>query len=106
MADDDFLVFAAGGVEAVFVENHLAGFGPLPPGFLRDVIVDFLTQFGVKGRLVEARELLFQLYAKNFVRHCHFLARRSTQNYLTMGEGCWRMVSQTSGSGKGPTTKD
>src|SRR5262245_52113098 len=41
LADNYFLVFAAGGIQAVFVQEHFAEFGPLIPGLLRDVVVDF-----------------------------------------------------------------
>src|SRR5215469_4195511 len=67
--DNDFLVFFAGRVEAVFVQNHLAELGPLLPGSGRNVVVDLLAKFGVEGRLVEAGKLLLELYAKNFVCH-------------------------------------
>src|SRR5258707_10175981 len=83
VANNDFLVFAAGGVEAVLVQHHLAEFGPLVPGFLRHAVIDFLAEFGIKRRLVEAGQLLFQLYAKNFVRHVSSLMSWVTGNYLT-----------------------
>src|SRR6266550_7202873 len=83
VADNDFLVFAAGRVEAVLVKYHLAEFRPLVPGFLRHAVIDLLAEFGVKGRLVEAGQLLFQLYAKNFVRHIGSLMSWLTRDYLT-----------------------
>src|SRR4029077_4512818 len=83
VTDYDFLVFAARGVQAILVEHHLAELGPLVPGFLRHVVIDFLAEFGIKGRLVEAGQLLLQLYAKNFVRHVGSLIAWLTGNYLT-----------------------
>src|SRR4029077_16385992 len=60
---DPFLVLTAGGVQAVFVQDHLAKIAPLPPGFLRHVLIDFLAQLGVKGRLIQSRQFLLQLNA-------------------------------------------
>src|SRR5271156_2557869 len=57
--DDDFLIFAAGRVQAVFVEQHLAVFGPQAPRFLGYVVVDFAAEVVVKGRLVEPRQFPF-----------------------------------------------
>src|SRR5215469_3082594 len=66
---DDFLILLAGGVEAIFVEDHLAELGPLLPGSGRNIVVDLLSELGVEGRLVETGELLLELYAENFVCH-------------------------------------
>jgi len=63
--DDDLLILAAGGVEAVLVEEHLAEFGPLIPGLLGDVVVDFLAERVVEGRLGESGELLLEFCAED-----------------------------------------
>jgi len=57
--DDDFLVLLAGGVEAIFVEQHLAMLHPLAPRLLRDVVVDFFSEVAVERRLGKAGQFLF-----------------------------------------------
>ena len=54
LLDDRGLVLAAGGIEPVFVQQHLAEFRPPLPGLERDVIVDFLTQLRIERRLIQA----------------------------------------------------
>jgi hypothetical protein len=63
---DDFLILLARGVQAIFVEQHLAVFRPLIPGFLRDLVVDSLSQVGAEGRLGERGQFLFQFCAEDF----------------------------------------
>src|ERR1700722_6883864 len=75
---DRFLIFAAGRVQAIFVEQHFAELDPAIPRLLGNVVINFLAKIGVEGRFIEAGELLFQLHAENCV--CHGL---SCKNYLT-----------------------
>ena len=66
---DDFLIFAASGVQAVFIEQHFAMLHPHLPGLLGDIFVDLLAEFVVERRLVETGELFVELYAMDHVRH-------------------------------------
>src|SRR5206468_706606 len=52
LLNDYFLILAAGGIEAVLVQQHLAELRPLLPGLLGDILVDFLAKVGVEGRLL------------------------------------------------------
>src|ERR1700719_1165151 len=56
---DYFLIFAAGGIQAIFVEQHLAVLHPHPPGFLRDVVVNLLAEFVVEWGLFQAGHIFF-----------------------------------------------
>src|ERR1035441_9068325 len=64
---DDFLVLLARGVQAIFVEQHLAVLHPLAPRLLRDIFVDFFSQVAVEWRLGESGQFLFQFCAEDFV---------------------------------------
>src|SRR5271168_5659739 len=70
---DRFLVFAAGWVQAIFVQQHLAELDPLVPRLLRDVLINPFPEFGVKGRLVQAGQIFFQLGTENSVFRHGFL---------------------------------
>src|SRR5579864_4852830 len=75
LADDDFLIFAARGVHAVFVEQHLAEFSPLVPGLLRDVVINLVAEVGVKRGLVQAGKFLMEFDAINETL-CHKLLEK------------------------------
>ena len=53
------LGFLGPGLQAVFVQEHFLAFNPLAPGLLADVLIDFLTEIGVEGGLVQAFGGLF-----------------------------------------------
>ena len=57
LLDDNFLIFAAGRIEAVFVQQHLAKLGPASPCLLRDVVVDLLSERTVEWGLVQTAEV-------------------------------------------------
>src|SRR5580658_6039544 len=69
LLDDDFLIFPAGRIQAVFVQQHLAVFSPHSPGFLRHIVVDLAAQIVVEGRFVHPWHFSFQFHAENSVRH-------------------------------------
>ena len=64
---DDFLILLAGGVQAIFVEQHFAVLHPLAPRLLRDMVIDLFPQFAVEWRLGKTRQFLFQFCAEDFV---------------------------------------
>jgi len=67
---DNFLILLARGVQTIFVEQHFAMLHPLSPSLLRDVVVYFLAQFAIEGRLGKSGQITFQFRAENFVfRH-------------------------------------
>src|SRR3981081_2300773 len=66
---NNFLILAAGWVQTVLIEQHLAMLGPHAPGLLRDIFVNLLAKLIVKRGFVQARQFLFQLHAKDSVRH-------------------------------------
>src|SRR5882757_6419573 len=80
---DHFLILLARRVQPILVEKHLAILRPLSPGLLRDLVIDFLTQFGIEWRLRQSGQLLFQLCAENFVFRHDF--RCPQKNYRTCG---------------------
>ena len=43
LLDDEFLVFAVGGIQAVLVQDHLAVFRPKAPGIAGDMLVNSLA---------------------------------------------------------------
>src|SRR5580704_6324368 len=59
--NDGFLVFPAGRIQAVLVEQHLAEFCPTLPCLLRDVFVYLLSKFRVKGWLIQPWKFFVQL---------------------------------------------
>jgi hypothetical protein len=68
--DDGLLVLAASRIEAILVQQHFAEFGPARPGFSGDVVVDLLSEFRVKGWLIQARKFFVQLDTENLaLRH-------------------------------------
>lgn len=69
LSNDHFLVLATGGIETVFVQQHLAEIRPLVPRLLGNIVVDFAAEIRVKGRFVEAGQFLVQLDAENLVLH-------------------------------------
>ncbi len=69
LLDEEFLGFACPGLKAVFVEEHFLAFDPFAPGFFADVVVDFVAEVGVEGRLIEAFEFGFVLAAEHHVSH-------------------------------------
>jgi|SRR5450755_3108877 hypothetical protein len=79
---DYFLVFTTGGIQAVFIQKHFAEFGPASPSLAGDLIVDFVPQVGIEGRLVQTWQFFVELGAENFVLWHEFL-EKSTENYLT-----------------------
>ncbi len=64
---DYFLIFAAGWIQAVFVQKHFAELGPAGPGFAGDLIVDFIAEFRIERRLVQSRKFFVKLGAKYLV---------------------------------------
>jgi len=84
LLDDDFLILAAGGVETIFIEQHLAELRPPVPCLLRDIVIDFLAQFAVEGRLLQTGEFFLSLTQKTLCSAISFLAIRD-RNYLTSG---------------------
>ena len=64
---DHFLILFSCWVQAIFVEEHFAILRPLAPGLLRDLVVDFVAEFGIERRFLESGQFLLQLDAKNFV---------------------------------------
>uniref|UniRef100_E6QNC6 Uncharacterized protein n=1 Tax=mine drainage metagenome TaxID=410659 RepID=E6QNC6_9ZZZZ len=67
--DEEGLRLWGPGLEAVFVEQHLLALDPLVPSLAGDAFVDFLTEFRVEGRFVEALHLLFVARAKDHMCH-------------------------------------
>jgi hypothetical protein len=67
--DEELLGFAGPGLEAVLVEEHLLALHPLVPGFLADILVDFLSEVRVERWLVETLHFSFVSCAENHVRH-------------------------------------
>ena len=63
--DQDLLVLAVGGIQPVFVQEHLAMLAPHLPGFLRDVFINSLAQFRVERRLVQSRHFPLELHAED-----------------------------------------
>src|SRR5258708_7695894 len=66
-----FLIFAASGIQAIFIQQHFAKLRPTVPSLLRDVVVDFFAQLGIERRLIESWSMLLQLDTKYGV-FCHF----------------------------------
>src|SRR5205807_4571347 len=64
-------------IQAELVQHHLAVLGPHPPGFLRHVVIDLLTQLGVEWRLIEPGHLFLKLHAKNSVACGHWVTRHT-----------------------------
>src|SRR5262249_39519016 len=82
LLNDHLLVFPAGGVQAVFVQEHLAELRPGIPGILGDIFVDPVSQFRVKRRFITTWELLIQLRAGRLVI-AHSNLTNLYKNYLT-----------------------
>src|SRR6266404_3457470 len=76
---DHFLIFSPSGVQPVFIEQHLAEFGPLLPRFLRNILIDLHAKRRIKRRLVQSWKFLTQLDAE-YVVLCH---DSPSDNYLT-----------------------
>src|SRR5215470_9580755 len=74
---DNFLIFPACRIQAIFIEQHLAELDPRVPRLLGNAVINFLTQIVVERRLFESGKILLELYAKNLVL-CH----RERRNYL------------------------
>jgi hypothetical protein len=83
LANDGFLILSARGIQTIFIEQHFAVFGPHLPGLPGDAFIDFLPQFGVERRLIQAWKFLMQLGAKNCVLAHDFLVKEGPGNYLT-----------------------
>src|SRR5580692_3751666 len=80
--DDGLLVFPAGRIQAVLVEQHLAEFRPALPCLLRDIFVDLLTKFRVKGWLIQPWKFLVQLDTEYRALSHYFSSRLCLKNYL------------------------
>src|SRR5271170_304046 len=58
-------ILAVGGIQPVFVQEHLAMLAPHLPGFLRDVFINPPAQFRVERRLVQSRHFPLELHAED-----------------------------------------
>src|SRR5271167_5178978 len=65
--DQDLLVLPVGGIQPVFVQDHLAVLAPHLPGFFRDVFINPPTQFRIERRLVQSWHIPLELHAKNLM---------------------------------------
>jgi len=74
LLDDRGLVFLPRRIQAVFVEQHLAVLHPHLSRHPGRHLIDFLPQFGIERRLIQARKFFLQLDAEHFMRSHRDLA--------------------------------
>src|SRR5579864_1732153 len=56
--NDSLLIFPASRIQAILIQQHLAEFRPTSPRFLGDVVINLLSEYRVKGWLIQARKFL------------------------------------------------
>lgn len=79
---DHFLIFAAGGIQAVFIQKHLAELGPARPRLAGNLIINFVPQVCVERRLVQSGKFFVKLGAENLVLGHNSPQFHVPENYL------------------------
>jgi hypothetical protein len=70
LLNQELLGFRPPGLQAVFIQEHFGVLGPHTPRFSADVVINLLSEWGIKGRFIQARQFPAKLCAFHHSGHC------------------------------------